>query len=213
MQENAGNADPEFARHVRAKLAVGDHAGALALAQIGVEAYPWYPTGLLVLSRCHEAAGRQLDALLAMRKVEALLPDVPLVKEALVRLGRTQAQSYEQSMTADEPPQGAPQESAAAPPTPEAGPGIDELAQRLQAAGGIKPELPTAEHAEAADEGDVAEPSIISPTVAEIFMQQGEYSEALRTYRKIVSQHPEEYVKHAARMEEIEALMRKQSPE
>lgn len=212
MQEEAGKVEPVFARQASTKLAAGDREGALALAQSGVELYPWYPTGLLVLSRCYEAAGHQLDALLAMRKVEAILPDAPLVMHALARLELSQAQSYEQSMTAEEPAHHEqPEEPKAVPePPPETGPGIEELAQRLQTAGPIKPELPLPDKAEEAQAGNAPPPSIISPTVAEIFMQQGEYGEALRTYRKIVSQHPEEYAKYSARMEEIEAMIRKQ---
>src|SRR5512135_1776726 len=77
--------EPGFARHVSDLLQSGDRAGALALAQAGVERYPWYPTGLLMLSRCLEADGKPLDALLAMRKVQAIVPDAPVVKEALAR--------------------------------------------------------------------------------------------------------------------------------
>ena len=86
---------------------------------------------------------------------------------------------------------------------------VENLAERLHTSVPLGPEpLPkTNEELEAEER---SEPSIVSPTVAEIFMQQGEYGEALRTYRKVVSQHPEEYGKYAARMEEIEEMIRKQ---
>ncbi len=205
--------DPGFARHVSDLLQSGDRTAALALAQAGVERYPWYPTGLLMLSRCLEADGKPLDALLAMRKVQAILPDAPVVKEALSRLELSQTQSYEQSMAPEEPapsPQPPPADGGtdAKPPAHDAT--VEFLAERLQTVEPIHPEPPAPAAREEQEPTESTTPSIVSPTIAEIFMQQGEYGEALRTYRKVVSQHPEEYEKYAARMEEIEEMIRKQ---
>ncbi len=205
--------DPGFARRVSDLLQSGERTAALALAQEGVDRYPWYPTGLLMLSRCLEADGKPLDALLAMRKVEAILPDAPVVKETLARLQLSQAQSYEQSMAPEEPPP-APQPPVepgipeAKPPAPDAT--VASLAERLQSAPPIHSLPPEPAAREVPEPTESTTPSIVSPTIAEIFMQQGEYGEALRTYRKVVSQHPEEYEKYAARMEEIEEMIRKQ---
>ncbi len=225
MQAPNDLVDPGFARIVSELLQAGDHANALALAQAGVERYPWYPTGLLMLSRCLEATGTPFDAVLALRRVESLLPDAPVVKESLARLELSQTQSYEQSMVAEEPPveppppvatppppvaEPGPASETAAPPATDPGSSVEKLAERLQSAGPIQPDPPAAAEPESQEPSEATPPSIVSPTIAEIFMQQGEYGEALRTYRKIVSQHPDEYDKYATRMEEIEELIRKQ---
>ena len=221
IQGSIESVDPGFAREVSRLLESGDHDRALNLAQAGVDRYPWYPTGLLLLCRCFEASGKPLDALLAARKAEAVLPDAPVVKETLARLQLSQAQSYEQSMTQEEAPPAAPPPSTPPDPPPavptvnEAAPpptdaSVETIAERLQTAGPIRPEPAEVKEQPSPEAAEATPPSIVSPTVAEIFMQQGEYGEALRTYRKLVSQHPEDAQKYAARMEEIEELIRKQ---
>ena len=213
MDEIAGVVDPKFALHVRDMLEGGNPADALALAQAGVEQYPWYPTGLLMLSRSYEALGRPFDALLALRKVELLLPDAPLVKDALARLEMLQAQSYEQSMQPEEVPphpSDAPADSSGIVDPPRAEENMDTLVERLQTAGPVQPDPQQLSEEGEKVEPPPTEPGIVSATVAEIFVQQGEYGEALRTYRKIIRQHPEYFEKYSGRIDEIEEMIRKQ---
>jgi tetratricopeptide (TPR) repeat protein len=211
VENMADTVDPRFALQVNVLLESGNAEQALSLAQAGVEQYPWYPTGMMLLSKCYEATGRPFDALLAMRKVEALLPDAPLIKEALARLELPQAQSYEQSMQNEEaaaPPEAPAREAPAS--QSQAPQSMDELVEKLQSAGPVRPD-PQQPPAEPGPETPAeGEPVIASPTVAEIFVQQGEYGEALRTYRKMLREHPEDFEKYGARIDEIEEMIRKQ---
>jgi cytochrome c-type biogenesis protein CcmH/NrfG len=47
-------------------------------------------------------------------------------------------------------------------------------------------------------------------TLAEIYVQQGQFQEAIHAYRALIERHPEEEEKYTRRIAEIEELLRKE---
>lgn len=197
---------PRFAREAADLIAAGDTAGALALALAGAGRYPWYPTGLLILGQCHEASGNIPDAHSVLREVQRLLPDAPVVREMLAGL----------EAKLNRPPQEAPPEL----PGEAAGEGrgsdvdMEALAERLRDVTLIAPPEESQTGSEEIQEPETphhsgASPLLVSVTLAEIYVQQGQFQEAIRAYRTLIERQPEEEEKHTRRIAEIEELVRK----
>ncbi len=198
----SAEAGPRFAQEAANLLDAGDVPGALALARAGTARYPWYPTGHLVLGRCLEASGSGADAAGAFRDARRLLPDAPVLLGALAALGGGRGQG------------------AAAQPEGPAGTAsdVDALARTLH---GAKLVIPPPEGGTEQTEGEAAqtggEPApasgegtrLVSATLAEIYVQQGQYTEAIRAYQTLIERQPDEREKYEKRIGEIEAMNRK----
>jgi tetratricopeptide (TPR) repeat protein len=183
---------PRFAERAVACLARGETAEAERLCQAGVERFPWYVTGHMVLGRCRETAGHYRAAAGCYRQVLQILPGLAAAEEALARIS------------------GRPDEGES---------GVDFLLRQL---GQVKRPRPVREEteggrtgdlrAESAVHGDAGRPEarlgkIVTATLAEIYARQGEYGEAVEAYRMLIRQRPGDAGRFAERLAELERLL------
>ena len=183
---------PRFAERAVECLARGEMAEARRLCQAGVECFPWYATGHLVLGRCCETAGQYRAAAGCYRQVLQMHPGLVVAEEALARVsGRPdEGESgveflLRQLGQVKRPPAG----------MEESGPGRGEDVQ----AGRV-------------EEGDAGRPEvrlgkIVTATLAEIYARQGEYGEAVEAYRMLIRQRPVDAGRFAERLAELERLL------
>ena len=98
---------------------------AIDLCVRGLKAHPRYATGHLVLGKCYEEAGRNIEALLEYRKALRALPDSLLLKELLSALEQKfSARAGETVPVMHEPAADAPETPGRNEQTPEGSPGI-----------------------------------------------------------------------------------------
>jgi tetratricopeptide (TPR) repeat protein len=183
---------PRFAERAVACLVLGETAEAERLCRAGVERFPWYATGHLVLGRCRETAGRYRAAAGCYQQVLQILPGLTLAEVALARVsGRPdEGESgvdflLRQLGQVKRPPPG----------TEESGPGKGEI-------------LPAGK----AEDGNAGRPEarlgkIVTATLAEIYARQGEYGEAVEAYRMLIRQRPVDAGRFAERLAELERLL------
>jgi len=183
---------PRFAERAVECLARGETAEAKRLCQTGVERFPWYATGHLVLGRCCETAGHYRAAAGCYRQVLQILPGLVAAEEALARVS------------------GRPDEGES---------GVDFLLRQL---GQVKRPPPGtedtgsgrggAERPEKTGVGGTGRPEgrgeqIVTATLAEIYARQGEYREAVESYRMLIRQRPGDAGRFRERLAELERLL------
>lgn len=196
---------PEFAREAVVRLATGDSAGALALAREGVEKYPRYAMGFYVLGLSFESAGNLLDASVAIRSARRLVPDAPVLLAALGRIETAQMQSYQET---------GPEPSGALQPHVAPANEIEQLARELEHAPKTLPPLEAEiNRRPAANEQDDSSRLLVSATLAEIYLKQGQIAEAIRMYRVLAEKNVDGAEKYRARLAELEEQLRSQSIE
>jgi tetratricopeptide (TPR) repeat protein len=190
--EGEGERSPRFAERAAESLARGETAEAKRLCQTGVERFPWYATGHLVLGRCYETAGHYRAASGCYRQVLQILPGLVVAEEALARVS------------------GRPDEGES---------GVDFLLRQLGQVQRPPPgtedtgsDKAGAERAEKAGTGGTGRPEgqerkIVTATLAEIYARQGEYREAVEAYRTLIRQRPEDAWRFADRLAELERLL------
>jgi predicted TPR repeat methyltransferase len=183
---------PRFAERAVACLAHGETAEAERLCQAGVELFSWYVTGHLVLGRCRETAGHYRAAAGSYRQVLQILPGLTVAEEALARVS------------------GRPDEGES---------GVDFLLRQLEQ---VKRPPPIREETAPGGAGDLQREGavhtdagrpegraekIVTATLAEIYARQGEYGEAVKAYRMLIRQRPEDAGRFAERLAELERLL------
>jgi tetratricopeptide (TPR) repeat protein len=207
-------ADPRFAQRASELLASGDVSGALDLAFAGAEKFPWYATGQYILGTCYEEAGQILDALAVFRRAHQFLPDSPVIANAIERL----ESQRETGIDNLEPRIGegdtvVPDESLdIAPGDEEKSSALDDLEAQLRNARKIVPDQSFQDQQQpgTGDDEDADSSRMVSRTLAEIYVQQEQYGEAIRAYRALIEENPDEEEVFSKRIEEIEELIRKQ---
>lgn len=203
--------DPLFARRASELLENGLVDEAIAVCLEGTTLYPWYATGALVLGECYEAKGKYAEAAEHYRRALAIHPDSYLVHRLL-----TASEQQMQSSRPTEPVEEQHGESVtdvlqdtdAGGSTGESG--VEFMLRRLAEAKGSSQGGPSP--SASGDAGKKGSPSsrIVTVTLAEIYASQGEYHEALRAYRRLVEQRPEEADRFQHRLAELEELARLQ---
>jgi tetratricopeptide (TPR) repeat protein len=207
----AAPASPWFARLAQEALEQGNPAEAVRLCTSGVEQYPWYPTGYLVLGRALDALGRVAESVLALRRALAEAPDAEIIRRSLRRAEEREwnefaAYSAEQkegpdagSMTFEEYGEGTviPGEGSAGFLQKQA------LAVRQEGAAPPAP-LPVLP-------GAGEQQRIVTVTLAEIYASQEEYAEALEAYRALKTLRPAEAGRFDERIQELERLVAEQN--
>lgn len=177
-----------FARAVTDYLEGGNPEEALRICREGVARFPGYTTGHLVLGRCYESLGRPIEALVAYRRVRAVLPDNPTVGRAVQRMESVVEKDYQAFSSR----RGAPAPGQR---------GTRTLEGFLSGGPARSPQHP--------DDRNVAAP-IVTPTLAEIYAAQGQYGEAVQTYQRLVAQRPEEEEHYRERITALEKLREQQ---
>jgi tetratricopeptide (TPR) repeat protein len=197
-----------------ALLAKGDVGEALKLCVEGVESYPWYPAGALLLGRCYEEHGRTVEAMLEYRRGLRLLPDSREFQKAVGRTERREQEEF-QAFAEQQVRTLKTQKNALTFDRYVAEGGGDQdstiafLLKQVRSA----PGSPVAVEADA-EETDRVEgvPRFVTETLAEIYASQGEYREAIEAYHQLIERRPSEAERYRKRITDLESRAAAEKP-
>jgi len=207
---------PEFARHAKEYLESGEVQKALELCLEGTAEFPWYGTGALVLGQCYDALGRTVEAMLAYRRALKAVPDNPVVQSLLKSAEDREQQAFEayaesQARLLKAKKESASFESYVSEGGEESESSVEVLLRQLQGAKRIVPPGPEAQPGEEpAPASDAPTTRIVTATLAEIYANQGQYREAIKAYRTLCEQRPEEAHRYEKRLADLEELVKMQ---
>lgn len=216
--ESTARPTPEFARRAEQYLREGKTHEAMELCVAGIKAFPTYATGSLVLGRCYDAMGRKVEAMLEYRRALRMVPDNQTVQNLLRTAEdheREEFEAFAESRTRDLKvrrdtmsfDQYATETGAGTEST------VEFLLRQLQGVKRITPrddEDSTGAPAVPVDMEPLPAGKIVTATLAEIYANQGQYREAVRAYRALVEQRPEDAERFGKRLAELEELARAQ---
>lgn len=181
---------PAFVRVADEALRAGDARRGAEICLEGLQHHPTYGTAHLVLARCYEALGRDVQALLEYRKALRNVPDNPSLLDAVGRLERRRtAVPLPPEPAATDAPQPAPERIAVPAPS--------ETAAHTPEPSAVE-EVPAPPGAT----------RIVTATLAEIYASQGEYSEAIAAYQRLLVLRPSDSERYRRRLRELEELLR-----
>ncbi|MBX2991751.1 MAG: tetratricopeptide repeat protein [Bacteroidetes bacterium] len=203
------NISASFAREAANLLQNNEVQHAMELCMAGIRVFPAYATGYLVLGKCYEAIGKKRDASAQYQEALKRLPDNPTLLSFVKKLDEAlqkelQRQMEEQRRTEATGPQSPP------PPQPEEvneETAFDILTKKLRNVKRIQsdassppPPPPTPNNV-----------TFATSTMAEIFVKQGNYAEAIAAYKELASRTPDEhYTQRIAELEKLLELKKKE---
>jgi tetratricopeptide (TPR) repeat protein len=202
------NISPSFARDASHYLQDADFQRALELCLSGTKAFPSYSTGFLVLGKCYEAIGRTAESLAAYRKALAVLPDNLMLQSLIRRAEEAERKELKQPTEVKTDQHEAQAVTSSAPQTHEPSTeesAIEYLAKRLQDVKRIQPKVTEGE--ERVSQEGYRSLKFVTATMAEIYVGQGEYTEAIAAYQELIRQHPEQASTYEKRRDEIRQLL------
>ncbi|MBP1648349.1 MAG: hypothetical protein H6Q30_1794 [Bacteroidetes bacterium] len=211
--QNVGKS-PEFARHAKEYLEIGQPQKALEVCLEGTAEYPWYGTGALMLGRCYDTLGRTVEAMLAYRRALKAVPDNPVVQALLKDAEEREQRAFEayaenQARLLKAKKESATFESYVSEGGEQSESSVEFLLRQLQGAKRIVPPGPEMQAAE--EQFPPSEPPttrIVTATLAEIYANQGQYKEAIKAYRTLCEQRPDEAHRYEKRLADLEELAR-----
>ena len=195
---SANPKSPLFARLASSYLKEGQVQRAAEVCTKGLKDFPEYPTGHLVLARCFEALGRNVEALVEYRTVLKSFPDnLPILNlvEAIERKEQEAFRSF-----AEERLQVLRRKQAMSPKRP-----VAESAQRTRHVQEQEDQEP--------EEAVPNTAKIVTATLAEIYSSQGEFGEAIQIYKRLSEEKPSEAEAYRKRISELEETARHQQTE
>lgn len=206
----------EFAHYAKEYLESGQVQKALEICLEGTAEFPWYGTGALILGQCYDALGRTVEAMLAYRRALKAVPDNPVVQSLLKSAEERERQAFEayaesQARILKAKKESTTFESYVSEGGEESESSVEFLVRQLQGAGRIVPpgpETPAAEEQAPLSEGPSTR--IVTATLAEIYANQGQYQEAIKAYRTLCEQRPEEAHRYQKRLADLEELAKTQ---
>lgn len=207
---------PEFARHAKDYLDGGEVQKALEICLEGTAEFPWYGTGALILGQCYDALGRTVEAMLAYRRALKSVPDNPVVRALLKSAEERERQAFEayaesQARLLKAKKESTTFESYVSEGGEESESSVEFLVRQLQGAKRIVPPGPEAQGAEEQSPPSEAPTTrIVTATLAEIYANQGQYREAIKAYRTLCEQRPEEAHRYEKRLADLEELAKMQ---
>jgi len=215
----ANRNSPSFARLASYYLQEGNIPQAVDLCVEGLKLYPNYATGHLVLGKCYEAMGRNIEAMLAYRRVAKALPDNPTVQALLKNVESREQDAFkafaeERARKMKERKDTLTVEQYTSEDPAEKESTVDFLLKRLQDVKRDPPKLVPGDRSH--EEQLPPSPSgakIVTATLAEIYANQGEYREAIEAYKRLLSQRPVDSERYAKRIAQLEELARLQQTE
>jgi tetratricopeptide (TPR) repeat protein len=207
---------PEFARHAKKFLDGGQVQQALEICLEGTAEFPWYGTGALILGQCYDALGRTVEAMLAYRRALKAVPDNPVVQALLRSAEEREQQAFEayaenQARALKAKKETATFESYVSEGNQAGGSSVEYLVRQLQGAKRITPV--TSDNHSSDDQPPPPDPPttrIVTATLAEIYANQGQYREAIKAYRTLCEQRPEEAHRYEKRLADLEELVKMQ---
>ena len=179
--------DIRFAQQAAARLEEEKPEEAMRLCLEGTRAFPWYATGFLVLGQAYSRQGRVQESLLAYRNALAVQSDNPRLQE-LIRDAEHELET-EYSAFAEQ------QERRLA-GTAE-GSTLEDYLRGEESGQGV----------ESSRNGQEA--PFVTPTLAEIYVNQGEFKEAIDAYQKLAERRPEQEVRFRERIKQLKDLAQK----
>ena len=207
---------PEFAHFAKEYLESGQVQKALEICLEGTAEFPWYGTGALILGQCYDALGRTVEAMLAYRRALKAVPDSPLVQALLKSAEEREQQAFEayaesQARMLKAKKESTTFESYVSEGGEESESSMEFLVRQLQGAKRIVPPEPDAQAGEEpAPPSDAPATRIVTATLAEIYANQGQYREAIKAYRTLCEQRPEEAHRYEKRLADLEELAKTQ---
>lgn len=209
-----GGTSAWFARTGAELLERGDPAGSMRVCVAGIEAFPWYPTGHVILGRSLEALGRTAEAVLAFRRALAEAPESTMIRHALHEAEKREQQEFAVYTAAQR------QERAGGSltfeeyigETPAQEKGSAEFLQKQALSARQGNEDRTATAAEEPPALTEEPEKIVTVTLAEIYASQGEYREAIEAYLVLKARRPAEAGRFEERIRELEGLEEKEKP-
>lgn len=207
----AGEAEaPWFARMAQEFLSRGEPSKAAQICQEGLRRHPDYGTGYLVLGKCYAALGRNREALLALRRVRDIVPDNPQVRSLVAEREAREDQEFEEfcarrradlgvrePITLEEFFSGRKEESS-----------VDYLLKQLEEVRKQRPREKVPDAEGGPGEEDPVNAKIITVTLAEIYVSQGQIAEAIKAYRKLMELRPDDAARFTERIGELEQRLR-----
>lgn len=209
LAESAVNS---FAREAAVLLIRGEAPAALKVCKEGVVAYPVYLTGTLMLGRCYEALGQYAEAAAEFRRVGARMPRNAVVQRMLRRIETVEREEFDafvarRQQTLSVEPDAQSFEAYAAAHEPAAESAVEFLLRQVEQVKRTKPAEPPA-RTPFERETTRGTGKIVTPTLAEIYASQGEYEEAMKAYRKLMTLRVADAPQFEKRLAELEALAR-----
>jgi len=166
----------------------------------GLKVFPDYTTAHLVLGQCYELLGRNVEAILEYRTALKSVPENAHVRNLLQRVEQREDEAFKAF--------------------------AEERARKFKGRTGtltldtfaLHPSGSVTKETGSSDEDPVEEtPSptskIVTATLAEIYAKQGEFGEAIQTYRRLLKERPLESEQYTKRITELEELARIQQTE
>jgi tetratricopeptide (TPR) repeat protein len=200
---------PWFARLGQEALERGNPAEAVRLCASGVEHYPWYATGHLILGKALDALGRVAESVLALRRALAEAPDAEIIRQALRRAEERERNEFAAYVAEqrEDPETGTITFEEYIAGTVIPGEGSAGFLQKQALAArqeGTQPNpLPVLP-------GKGEQQRIVTVTLAEIYASQEEYAEAVEAYRALKLLRPAEAGRFDERIRELERLSAEQ---
>lgn len=207
---------PEFAHFAKEYLESGQVQKALEICLEGTAEFPWYGTGALVLGQCYDTLGRTVEAMLAYRRALKAVPDSSVVQSLLKSAEEREQQAFEayaenQARLLKAKKESTTFESYVSEGGEESESSMEFLVRQLQGAKRIVPPGPEAQAGEEqAPPSESPATRIVTATLAEIYANQGQYREAIRAYRALCEQRPEEAHRYEKRLADLEELAKTQ---
>jgi tetratricopeptide (TPR) repeat protein len=204
---------PGFAHLAACYLEDGKVQKAIEVSLAGLAKFPQYATGRLVLGKCYEAQGRNIEAMLEYRRALKVVPDNRTVQALLQNVEQREQEAFrvfaeERTRKLKERKDSLTFEKYVAESGSEKESTVDFLLKRLQE---TKTHPQPAEGRAISAEQQLAPPGankIVTATLAEIYANQGEYKEAIEAYKKLAERRPKEAERYERRIAQLEDLAR-----
>ena len=206
---------PFFARLAASYMKDGRTKEALDLCLEGVKAYPHYATGHLVLARCYEALGRNIEAMLEYRMVLKVVPDNAPVQSQMKLVEQREQDAFksfaeERTRQLKDRRDEMQVENYVSEDAPRKEATVDVLMNRLQDVKSITPASGQPSEESPPPSEPAGKPKIVTETLAEIYASQGEYGEAIEAFRRLMTERPLESERYEKRIVQLEELARLQ---
>jgi tetratricopeptide (TPR) repeat protein len=210
---------PSFARLASYYLREGQAQKAADICLEGLKHHQQYATAHLVLGKCYDAMGRNVEAMLEYRQALKAMPDSTAVQALLKTVEQREQEAFrsfseERAQKLKERRETVPFESYVEEERPSGESTAEFLLRRLQDVKKTARRTAPGDQPQDDQPTQVVTPSkIVTATLAEIYASQGEYHEAIEAYRKLVNQRPLEADRYAKRIAQLEELRKMQQAE
>lgn len=213
LKENSNS--PLAVRLASHYLKAGRASEAVELCERAVSLYPDYPTAFLILGKCFLALNRYAEAKTAFRRMLSVLPDCLPAQQFLKELASlAPEESHGQKRTDDSVGLAGEEEKHARAAIGGAArdierPGaettdLEMLAERLRHLKRTAPDPNAPAHLQPNFDGLSQPVEIVSETMAEIYVSQGAFDDAIRVYRLLIKEKPDSEERYKARIQELQ---------